>query len=97
MSDRNTRRECPADLTTALDDEETARLPSLSLETIDERSTAGGDQVIAKLDELIALSRSINDHLESLAGKRKASAWAPKNRGKRGRNRSAQNYVKPVT
>jgi hypothetical protein len=80
MSSRATRRECHADMPIAEDDEETARLPSLSLETIDEHRPIAGDQIGAKLDELIALSRAINDHLESLAGKRKAPAWAPKNR-----------------
>ena len=80
MSHSNTRRACHADLPIAEDDEETVRLPSLSLETIDERRAVAGDQISAKLDELIALSRSINDHLESLAGKRKAPAWAPKSR-----------------
>ena len=80
MSHSNARRECQADPPIAEDDEETVRLPSLSLETIDECRAAAGDQISAKLDELIALSRSINDHLESLAGKRKTRAWAPKNR-----------------
>ena len=80
MSHSNTRREFPADLSIPEDDEETARLPTLSLETIDERRAGAGNQISAKLDELIALSRSINDHLESLAGRRKTPAWAPKNR-----------------
>ena len=80
MSHNNARRECQADLPIAEDDEETVRLPSLSLDIIDERSETAGDQISAKLDELIALSRSINDHLEALAGKRKAPAWAPKDR-----------------
>ena len=81
MSRGNTRRAYHADLPIAQDDEETARLPALSLGTIDELRAVAGDQISAKLDELIALSRSINDHLESLAGKRKTPAWAPKNRG----------------
>jgi hypothetical protein len=82
MSRGNTRRAYHADLPIAQDDEETARLPTLALETIDERGAVAGDQIGAKLDELIALGRSINDHLESLAGRRKAPAWAPKKRGK---------------
>ena len=82
MSHSNTRRACYADPAIPEDDEETVRLPSLSLETIDERRAVAGDQISAKLDELIALGRSINDHLESLAGRRKTPAWAPKNRGK---------------
>ena len=80
MSSRATRRECHADMPIAEDDEETARLPSLSLETIDEGRAVTIDQIGAKLDELIALSRAINDHLESMAGKRRAPAWAPKKR-----------------
>ena len=82
MSHGNTRREFHADLSIPEDDEETARLPTLSLETIDQRGAVAGDQIGAKLDELIALGRSINDRLEFLAGGRKAPAWAPRNRGK---------------
>ena len=86
MSHSNARRECQADLPIAEDDEETVRLPSLSLETIDECRAAAGDQISAKLDELIALGRSINDRLEFLAGGRKAPAWAPRNRVIEGTN-----------
>ena len=82
MSHSNTRREYPANLEISEDDDETARLPTLSVDTIDERRAVAGNQISAKLDELIALSRSINDHLESLAGRRKTPAWAPKNRSK---------------
>ena len=67
-----------ADPSAAPHEDETARLPALSLEANAEDKTPVTDEIIAKLDELITLSRSTNDHLESLVGKHKAPAWAPK-------------------
>jgi hypothetical protein len=49
--------------------EETAKLPSLSPAASDEIATAAIDVICARLDELISLGRSINDHLEYLVNK----------------------------
>lgn len=64
----------------ARDDEETVTLPSLPLEANDESGTAANDKVIARLDELITLSRSINDLLEYLVSRQKMPEWGPKKR-----------------
>lgn len=66
MDRSNTCREIDADPRADSDNEETAKLPSLSPATNDEIATAGIDKICAKLDELISLGRSINVHLEHL-------------------------------
>ena len=65
------------------DDEGTVELPSLSLPTADEISPEVTDTITAKLDELIALGRSINSHLEHLTTTQKIPAWRPDRRSKR--------------
>jgi hypothetical protein len=65
----STCREIDADPTPAADNEETAKLPSLSAAANDEIATAAIDDICARLDELISLGRSINDHLEYLVNK----------------------------
>ena len=80
MDRSNTCREIDPDPVAASNEEETAKLPSLSHAANDENRTLATDQISAKLDELIALSRSIHDHLEYLVGKQKTPAWAPKNK-----------------
>jgi len=65
----STCREIDADPTPASENEETAKLPSLSPAANDEIATAAIDVICARLDELISLGRSINDHLEYLVNK----------------------------
>ena len=69
----NTCLEIAADSIPYSDNEETARLPSLSPAANDEMATAGIDEICVKLDELNSLSRSINAHLEQLVRKQNAA------------------------
>jgi hypothetical protein len=77
MNRSNPHRDVEAEADASAVDEETATLPSLSLAANDTDKTLATDQLCDKLDELIALSRSINDHLEYLVDRQKSSAWSP--------------------
>lgn len=82
MSRPNTCSDVDSDSINTDDDEETTKLPSLTAAANDEIDTAAIDQISAKLDELIELNRSINDHLEHLVCKQNAPALAPKKRNR---------------
>ena len=69
MDKSNRYPEIEAPSTAASDNEETAKLRSLSAVANDEIATTAIDDICEKLDELIALSRSINAHLEQLVSK----------------------------
>lgn len=69
MDRSNTCHEIDNDPVAASDEEDTAKLPALSPAANDEFASEAVDEICAKLDELISLGRSINDHLEHLVNK----------------------------